>query len=72
MPIIPHQETASFAMLPLAQMKHHSINVILMYVITSPRGSARCGKEWSCRVESHDDDDHDDDDHNWKDAEDAG
>ena len=43
-----------------------------MYVITSPRGSARCGKEWSCRVESHDDDDHDDDDHNWKDAEDAG
>ena len=21
-------------------------------VITSPRGSARCGKEWSCRAES--------------------
>ena len=25
---------------------------MLMYVITSPRGSARCGKEWSCRAES--------------------
>ena len=50
---------------------------MLTYVISSPRGSARCGKEWSCRVESHDDDDHDDDDHDdddhsWKDAEDAG
>ena len=28
------------------------INVMLMDVITSPRGSARCGKEWSCRAES--------------------
>ena len=25
---------------------------MLMDVITSPRGSARCGKEWSCRAES--------------------
>ena len=28
------------------------INVMLMDVITSPIGSERCGKEWSCRAES--------------------